>query len=108
MTTAISRTPDFVKSTGTLPPHAPPATPPIAGSVAIEFDLPETGDEPGPAFRNAAECAKWLQQVPLANVSLAQPMLLRQLELLLLLHHAPDHEDHAAIIEYLVKLRRRP
>ena len=34
--------------------------------------------------------------------------LRRQLELLLLLHHAPDHEDHAAIIEYLVKLRRRP
>lgn len=34
--------------------------------------------------------------------------LRRQLELLLLLHHAPDHDDHAAIIEYLVKLRRRP
>lgn len=82
MTTATSRTPDFVKSTGTLPPHALPATPPIAGRAAIEFDLPETGDEQSPAFRTAVECAEWLQRVPLANVSLAQPMLLRQLDLL--------------------------
>jgi len=29
-----------------------------------------------------------------------------RLERLLLVHHAPDHDDHAAIIEYLLSLPR--
>lgn len=102
MKTAISRTPDSMMSTGTIPSHAPPATAPIAGRVAIEFKLPETGDEQSPAFRNATECAEWLQRVPLANVSLAQPMLLRQLDLLHRYSVPPD--ERFAILETL----RRP
>ena len=82
MTTAISRTPDFVKPvSGTLAAHALKTVATNPGG-AIDFKLPATGNERSPAFLDAAECANWLLRVPLANVSLAQPILLRQLNLL--------------------------
>jgi hypothetical protein len=63
---------------------------------------PAAGAEQAPSFIDAAECAAWLQRVPLANVSLAQPILLRQLKLL----HRHDllPGERAAILETL----RRP
>jgi hypothetical protein len=48
----------------------------------MKFDLPATGEEHRPAFVNAADCAKWLTRIPLANPAQAQPILLRQLELM--------------------------
>lgn len=82
MATSISPSPNSVKSAaGTLPAHALKTSAPSPGG-AIDFKLPATGNERTPAFLDAAECANWLLRVPLANVSLAQPILLRQLNLL--------------------------
>jgi hypothetical protein len=81
MTTTISRTPDVVKPTaGTLPTRTSQPAVPAAG--AVDFNLPATGTEQSPAFLSAIDCAQWLVRAPLANASLAQPILLRQLSLL--------------------------
>jgi hypothetical protein len=48
----------------------------------VNFELPATGSEQSPAFRNAIECREWLGRIPLANSAQAQPILLRQLNLL--------------------------
>ena len=70
--------------------------------TAATRQAPAAGAEQAPSFIDAAECAAWLQRVPLANVSLAQPILLRQLKLL----HRHDllPGERAAILEAL----RRP
>ena len=102
MTTSISPSPDCVKSTsGSVPMRAPPAAAPNPEGT-IDFKLPATGSERSPAFLDAAECANWLVRVPLANVSLAQPILLRQLNLLDRQDMPPD--ERFAILEAL----RRP
>lgn len=101
MTTAISRTPDFVKpTTGTLPSRTSQPAPPAAG--AVDFNLPATGTEQSPAFLSAIDCAQWLVRAPLANASLAQPILLRQLSLLH--RYALPPGERFAILEAL----RRP
>ncbi|NJD36514.1 MAG: hypothetical protein FIA96_17105 [Betaproteobacteria bacterium] len=68
----------------------------------MDFNLPATNKELSPAFLNATECAAWLARAPLANSSLAQPILLRQLGLL----HRYDLplSERLAILEAL----RRP
>jgi len=48
----------------------------------MNFDLPATGTDPCPAFRNAIACQDWLATVTLANAVQAQSMFLRQLGLL--------------------------
>ncbi|MCE9568456.1 MAG: hypothetical protein K8R10_00335 [Rhodocyclales bacterium] len=48
----------------------------------MKFDLPATGSEQSPAFLDAIDCKNWLVRVPLANAAQAQPILLRQLNLL--------------------------
>ena len=48
----------------------------------MNFDLPGTGTERSPVFLNATECRDWLVRVPMANAAHAQPMILRQLNLL--------------------------
>ncbi len=48
----------------------------------MSFELPGTGAGQSPAFVDAAGCREWLSTVPLANATQAQPMFLRQLELL--------------------------
>lgn len=48
----------------------------------MHFELPATGRDQAPAFLAAAECRGWLVNVPLANPSQAQAILLRQLGLL--------------------------
>jgi hypothetical protein len=94
----IIRTPDFVKPTnGNLPTRT---SSPAAGGV--DFNLPATGTEQSPAFLNAIDCAQWLARAPLANASLAQPILLRQLGLLH--HYALPPKERFAILEAL----RRP
>ena len=101
MSTAVSNNADSVKSpSGTLPASASPPAPPVTGALA--FDLPATGKEQSPAFLNATDCANWLARAPLANVSLAQPILLRQLTLLH--HYALPPGDRLAVLEAL----RRP
>ncbi|MCK9380477.1 MAG: hypothetical protein M0P95_05345 [Sulfuritalea sp.] len=45
----------------------------------MNFDLPPTGTEQGPAFLDAMACKEWLATVPLANAVQAQSMFLRQL-----------------------------
>ena len=98
MTTTISRNPDFVKSTsGALPTRISQPAPPATG--AFDFELPATGTEQSPVFLSAADCANWLVRAPLANVSLAQPILLRQLTLLH--HYALPPDDRLAILEAL-------
>jgi hypothetical protein len=62
--------------------QAPVAEASPEGDGATRFNLPATSKEQRPAFLGATDCAEWLVRVPLANVSLAQPMLLRQLGLL--------------------------
>lgn len=82
MNTSISRIPDFVKSvSGIIPQHSSLAAAANAGTT-IKTPPPGARSEQKPAFLDAAECASWLARVPLANVSLAQPILLRQLNLL--------------------------
>lgn len=68
----------------------------------MNFNLPDTGSEPSPAFLNASDCANWLVRVPLANAWLAQPILLRQLNLLH--RYALPPGERFAILEAL----RRP
>ena len=68
----------------------------------MNFNLPDTNTEQSPAFLGATDCADWLLRVPLANVSLAQPILLRQLNLLHRHDLAPS--ERFAILETL----RRP
>ena len=102
MTTSISRSPDFVKPvSGSLAAHALKTVAQNPGG-AIDFKLPATGNERIPAFLDAAECASWLVRVPLANVSLAQPILLRQLNLLH--RHDMPPGERFAVLEVL----RRP
>ena len=48
----------------------------------MKFDLPATGSEQSPAFLDAIDCKSWLVRGPLANAAQAQPILLRQLNLL--------------------------
>ena len=48
----------------------------------MNFELPTTGIDQRPAFVSAAECAEWLAKMPMANATQAQPILLRQLNLL--------------------------
>lgn len=48
----------------------------------LDFELPTTGRERSPAFLAANECREWLDKIPLTNASLAQPLVLSQLELL--------------------------
>lgn len=82
MATSICPRPDSVKSVSkSFPAHALKIAAPNPGG-AIDFKLPATGNQRSPAFLDAAECTNWLVRVPLANVSLAQPILLRQLNLL--------------------------
>jgi hypothetical protein len=50
----------------------------------MNFELPATGRDQAPAFLAARECRDWLHQVPLANPTQAQAIVLRQLSLL---HH---------------------
>lgn len=102
MTTLISRIPDAVKSPSGAYRQAPVAEERPDGEGVTRFNLPATGKEQSPAFLNATDCAEWLAQVPLANVSLAQPILLRQLGLL---HcYALQPNERFAILEAL----RRP
>ena len=68
----------------------------------MNFNLPATNKELSPAFLSASDCADWLARVPLANVSLAQPILLRQLSLLHRYELPPS--ERFAILEAL----RRP
>jgi len=65
----------------------------------MNFDLPVTGNDQSPAFRNAADCREWLIRVPLANVAQAQPILLRQLNLLH--RYALPPTERLAILEAL-------
>jgi hypothetical protein len=102
MATSVSPFPDFVNPpSGNVPPHAPRTAAANAGGAA-KAPPPAAGSEQKPAFLDAAECAAWLARVPLANVSLAQPILLRQLNLLHR-HELPPGERFA-ILEAL----RRP
>ena len=48
----------------------------------MNFELPATGRDQAPAFLAARECRDWLHQVPLANPTQAQAIVLRQLGLL--------------------------
>ena len=48
----------------------------------MHFELPATGRDQAPAFLAAQDCRDWLDQVPLANPSQAQVIVLRQLGLL--------------------------
>ena len=103
MTTSISRIPDSVKpQSGTIAMRALQTSVATAGGCAMNFNLPDTGNEQSPAFLNAADCANWLLRVPLANASLAQPILLRQLNLLH--RYALPASERFAILEAL----RRP
>jgi hypothetical protein len=68
----------------------------------MKFDLPATGDEHRPAFVNATDCADWLTRIPLANAAQAQPILLRQLDLMH--RYALPPTERFAILEVL----RRP
>jgi cyclic-di-GMP-binding protein len=103
METSITQTPDFVNSkSGLNVKNALPTEAPSTGRCAMNFNLPATGNEQSPAFLNAADCAAWLVRAPLANASLAQPILLRQLSLLH--RYALPPSDRFAILEAL----RRP
>jgi hypothetical protein len=96
MATSVSATPDFAKPpSGSIPPHAPRTAAANAASAA-KVPPPAAGSEQKPAFLDAAECAAWLARVPLANVSLAQPILLRQLNLLHR-HELPPGERFAIL-----------
>jgi hypothetical protein len=96
MATSVSTTPDFAKPpSGSIPPHAPRTAAANAASAA-KAPPPAAGSEQKPAFLDAAECAAWLARVPLANVSLAQPILLRQLNLLHR-HELPPGERFAIL-----------
>jgi hypothetical protein len=101
MSTATRHSPDFAKpATAALPYRTSQPAAPAAG--AVDFSLPATGTEQTPAFLNAIDCAQWLTRAPLANASLAQPILLRQLGLL---HsYALPPKERFAILEAL----RRP
>jgi hypothetical protein len=102
MATSVSPFPDVVTPpSGNAPPHAP-RTAAANAPTAAKAPPPAAGTEQKPAFLDAAECAAWLARVPLANVSLAQPMLLRQLNLLH--RHELLPGERAAILEAL----RRP
>ncbi len=48
----------------------------------MNFDLPGTGTDQSPVFLNATGCRDWLVKVPMVNAAHAQPMILRQLNLL--------------------------
>jgi hypothetical protein len=96
MATSVSTTPDFAKPpSGSIPPHAP-RTAAANAAGAAKAPPPAAGSEQKPAFLDAAECAAWLARVPLANVSLAQPILLRQLNLLHR-HELPPGERFAIL-----------
>lgn len=99
MATSISSSPDSPTSaSGSYPAHALKTSAPNPGG-AIDFKLSATGNERSPAFLDAAGCANWLRRVPLANVSLAQPILLRQLNLLL--RHEMPPGERFSILEAL-------
>lgn len=100
MTTPISHIPEYVKSkSGAYSPAHVSDLNADCGGCAMNFNLPATNKELSPAFLNATECAEWLVRVPLANVSLAQPILLRQLNLLHRYDLAPS--ERFAILEAL-------
>jgi hypothetical protein len=65
----------------------------------MSFDLPTTGNENRPSFADAAECREWLARIPLANVGQAQPILLRQLNLMH--RYALPPTERFAILEVL-------
>jgi hypothetical protein len=65
----------------------------------MKFDLPATGDEHRPAFVNAAACTEWLTRIPLANATQAQPILLRQLNMMH--RYALPPTERFAILEAL-------
>jgi hypothetical protein len=65
----------------------------------MKFDLPATGDENRPAFADAADCKEWLNRIPLSNVGQAQPILLRQLNLMH--RYALSPTERLAILEVL-------
>lgn len=103
MTTPISQIPAYVKSPSGAYSQALIADGgPDDGEYAANFNLPATGTEQSPAFLSAIDCAQWLARAPLANTSLAQPMLLRQLNLLH--RYALPPSQRFAILEAL----RRP
>jgi hypothetical protein len=82
MTTSISPSPDSATSPSGTFPRRTSWTAVADAEAAGKARSPAAGSEQKPAFLDAAECASWLVRVPLANVSLAQPILLRQLNLL--------------------------
>jgi hypothetical protein len=65
----------------------------------MKFDLPATGNEHRPAFSDAADCTEWLARIPLANAAHAQPILLRQLNLMH--RYALPPTERLAILEVL-------
>lgn len=82
MNTSMSHRSDFViPVSGNIPKYASLTTASNAGA-ANKPRSPAAGSEQKPAFLDAAGCVSWLARVPLANLSLAQPILLRQLNLL--------------------------